>query len=44
MYSRLDAALVDWKVGRLLKVLPAMVPFLKAGSWLQEKFSRKIGD
>lgn len=44
MYSRLDAALVDWKVGRLLKVLPAMVPFLKAGAWLQAKFSRKGGD
>lgn len=35
MYTRLDAALVDWKIARLLKVLPLMVPFLKLGAWLR---------
>lgn len=37
MYERLDAALSDWKVGRLLKVLPLMVPFMKFGAWFKAK-------
>ena len=41
--ANLDAALVDWKVGRLLKVLPLMIPFLKFGAWLQAKRSRGKG-
>jgi thiamine kinase-like enzyme len=41
MYSRLDAALVDWKIRRLLKTLPLLVPVLKATTWLQQRFSRK---
>jgi thiamine kinase-like enzyme len=41
MYARLDAAMVDWKVGRLLKVLPLMVPFFKLNAWVRTTFSRK---
>ena len=41
MYSRLDAALVDWKVVNLLKVLPYLVPFLKLGVWFRSTFTRK---
>lgn len=41
MYSRLDAALIDWKVVNLLKVLPYLVPFLKLGVWFRSTFTRK---
>ena len=43
MYSRLDAALVDWKVGRLLKALPLMIPFMKLGTWLRMRLGRGNG-
>jgi len=36
-YSRLDAALVDWEVEKLLKVLPYMIPFIKFSTWLKAK-------
>ena len=39
-YSRLDAALVDWEVGKLLKVLPFLIPFLKLSIWLKMKLKR----
>ena len=41
MYSRLDAALVDWKVANLLKILPYMIPFLKLSTWLRSKLGAK---
>ena len=41
MYSRLDAALIDWKVVNLLKVLPYLIPFLKLGVWFRSTFTRK---
>ena len=37
-YSRLDSALVDWEIEKLLKVLPLMVPFIKLSSWLKSLF------
>ena len=40
MYSRLDAALVDWEVVKILKVLPYLVPFLKMNVWFKRKFTR----
>lgn len=40
MYSRLDAALVDWQVVKILKVLPYLLPFLKLSVWLKMKFKR----
>ncbi|MFT7139501.1 MAG: thiamine kinase-like enzyme [Candidatus Azotimanducaceae bacterium] len=40
LYSRLDAALVDWKVVNLLKVLPYLAPFLKLSTWLKMKFQK----
>ena len=40
-YSRLDAALVDWEIEKLLKVLPYMVPVLKLTNWLKLKFGQK---
>jgi thiamine kinase-like enzyme len=40
MYSRLDAALVDWKVIKLLKVLPYLIPFIKLSTWFKSKFSK----
>ncbi len=39
-YSRLDAALVDWEIEKLLKVLPYMVPFLNVSNWLKLKLKR----
>jgi aminoglycoside/choline kinase family phosphotransferase len=41
MYERLDAAMVDWKVGRLLKVLPLLVPFFKLSAWFRINLARK---
>lgn len=40
LYSRLDAALVDWQVVKILKVLPYMLPFLKLSVWIKEKLNR----
>ncbi len=37
-YSRLDSALVDWEIEKLLKVLPLMLPFIKLSSWLKGLF------
>jgi thiamine kinase-like enzyme len=39
MHERLDAALVDWKVRRLLQALPLMVPVMKLTTWLKMRFS-----
>lgn len=44
MYCRLDAALVDWKVVNLLKVLPYLIPFLKLSVWFRSTFARKNHD
>ncbi len=37
-YSRLDAALVDWEVEKLLKVLPYLAPFIKLSTLLKTLF------
>lgn len=37
-YSRLDAALVDWKIERTLKVLPIIYPFIKVMLIVQKAF------
>lgn len=37
-YSRLDSALVDWEIEKLLKVLPLMLPFIKFSSWMKSLF------
>lgn len=39
-YSRLDAALVDWKIEKMLKALPYIYPFIKATLLLKKAFSR----
>lgn len=39
-YARLDAALADWQVEKLLKVLPLMVPFIKFSTWLKMRLKR----
>ena len=36
----LDAALVDWEIEKLLKVLPLMLPFIKVSTWLKMRFKR----
>lgn len=41
LYSRLDAALVDWKVVNILKVLPYLAPFIKVSTWFKMKFQKK---
>ena len=40
MYSRLDAALVDWEVEKILKVLPYLIPFMKFSTWIKTKLAR----
>jgi broad specificity phosphatase PhoE/thiamine kinase-like enzyme len=40
-YSRLDSALVDWKLEKLLKVLPLLTPFIKFSTWLKMLFKPK---
>ena len=40
MYERLDAAVLDWKIVDILKVLPLMIPFLKFSTWLKMKFKK----
>jgi broad specificity phosphatase PhoE/thiamine kinase-like enzyme len=37
-YSRLDSALVDWQVEKLLKALPLLTPFIKLSTWLKMRF------
>jgi len=39
-YSRLDSALADWEIEKLLRVLPYMIPFMKLSTWLKLKFGR----
>ena len=39
-YSRLDAAMVDWKIERDMKALPYIYPFIKATLVLKKAFSR----
>ncbi len=39
-YARLDAALADWEIEKLLKVLPLMVPFIKLSTWLKMRLQR----
>ncbi len=43
-YARLDAALADWEIEKLLKVLPLMVPFIKLSTWLKMKLKRPSAD
>jgi len=40
MYSRLDAALVDWEVEKILKILPYLLPFMKLSTWIKTKLAR----
>ena len=42
-YSRLDSALVDWQLEKLLKVLPLLMPFIKFSTWLKMLFKPKTG-
>jgi len=37
-YARLDSALADWEVEKLLRVLPLLVPFIKASTWMKLLF------
>jgi broad specificity phosphatase PhoE len=37
-YSRLDSALLDWQLEKLLKVLPLLTPFIKFSTWLKMLF------
>jgi thiamine kinase-like enzyme len=39
-YARLDAALVDWEVEKLLRVLPYIYPFIKVGIRLRKLLGR----
>lgn len=36
-YSRLDSALVDWEIEKVLKVLPLLTPFIKFSTWIKLK-------
>ncbi len=40
-YARLDAALVDWEIEKLLKVLPLLIPFIKLSTWLKMLLKRR---
>jgi len=40
-YSRLDSALADWELEKLLKVLPLLLPFIKFSTWLKMLFKPK---
>ena len=40
-YSRLDSALVDWELEKLLKVLPLLIPFIKCSTWFKMLFKPK---
>ena len=37
-YARLDSALVDWEIEKVLKVLPLLLPFIKLSTWLKTLF------
>lgn len=37
-YARLDSALVDWELEKLLKVLPLLTPFIKFSTWVKMLF------
>jgi thiamine kinase-like enzyme len=39
-YSRLDAALVDWEVEKILKILPYLAPFIKISTLVKTAFGR----
>ena len=40
-YSRLDAALVDWKIEKNLKILPYIYPFIKFVLIVQKMLGKK---
>ncbi len=40
-YSRLDSALVDWEIEKILKVLPLLMPFIKLSTWFRMLFKPK---
>ena len=40
-YSRLDSALIDWQLEKLLKVLPLLIPFIKFSTWFKMLFKPK---
>ena len=40
-YSRLDSALVDWEIEKLLKALPYIYPFIKVGLILKKAFRKR---
>jgi len=42
-YSRLDSALVDWEIEKLLKALPLLLPFIKFSTWIKLLFKPKTG-
>jgi len=41
MYSRLEAALEDWNVEKILKVLPLLIPIFKITTWFKMTFSKE---
>ena len=42
-YSRLDSALADWEVEKLLKVLPLLAPFIKFSTWVKMMLKSRSG-
>ncbi len=43
-YARLDSALVDWEVEKLLKALPYIYPFIKTGLIVKKAIKRITGN
>ena len=41
MYSRLEAALEDWDVEKILKILPLLIPVFKITTWFKLKFHKE---
>ncbi len=41
MYSRLEAALEDWDVEKILKILPLLIPIFKITTWFKLKFHKE---
>ena len=39
-YARLDSALVDWEIEKILKILPYLAPFIKFSTWIKPFFKR----
>lgn len=39
-YARLDSALVDWEIEKILKALPIIYPFIKTGIIIKKAFKR----